>query len=190
MAQLPNKVPQMNRKDLLDLIKKHYPNYEIGIYQIVGVRGYYKKTMGKENANDRAMYDDAMFILTESELHPFNANCDPSAYRNGIATLVPNVYKGVYKFDNHNGSKGSYPAICQRLGKVEVLRDGKKNVDSGMFGINIHKGGFKTTSSLGCQTIPPAQWDRFYLTAKRLFTNYFGSNWNKESVTYILIEIK
>lgn len=189
MAQIPNKEPQMNRKELTDLLAKKYPDYEIGIFQLIGIRGYYKKSMGKADGNDRAMYDDAMFILTESDLFAFNANCDPSAYREGIASLVPNVYEGVYKFDNHNGSKGSYPAICQRLGKVEVLRDGKKVSEKGTFGINIHKGGFNSTSSLGCQTIPPAQWDRFYMTAKRLFQKYHGDNWNKESVTYILIEI-
>lgn len=185
---IPSSTPKMNRTELVELINKHYPNYMNDFWQIdkfatIWIRGYYKNSMGKVNKNDRAIYDDACFIMSVDELHSFNANTDPSKYQHAIATLKPNAYRGVYKFDNHNGSKGSYPAICQRLGKVTVIRDGKGE-DTGMFGINQHKGGNKTTSSLGCQTIPPTQWDRFYATAKRLF----GATKNV-SPTMILIEI-
>jgi len=45
---------------------------------------------------------------------------------------------------------------------VTVLRDGDPNYpETGMFGINIHRGGASGTSSLGCQTIPPTQWEVF-----------------------------
>ncbi len=183
----PNSIPKMNREGLIKAVHSKHPNHVFKGLTIIGIRGYYSNSMGKKGVNDRAMYDDAMFLLTDNELHAFNANCDPSAYRKGIASLVPNVYENVYKFDRHNGSKGSYPAICQRLGKVTVLRDGGK-LDTGMFGINIHVGGFRTTSSLGCQTIPPDQWPRFYNTAERIFKAMHGERWQKESPTYILID--
>jgi hypothetical protein len=194
MAKLPNSKPQMKRGELEALINKHYPDYLKGHYiedkfAIVGIRGYYANSMGKAGVNDRAMYDDAMFLLTYTELHSFNANCDPSVYRPGIAKLVAGIYRGVYKFDDHHGSKGSYPAICQRLGNVVVIRDGKKvNDEPKMISINIHEGGSKTTSSLGCQTIPPVQYDRFYGTAKRIFEGLHGDRWDNASPTYILIE--
>ena len=183
---IPNKEPQMKRDQLLELLRSTYPNLVLPKFAIIGVRGYYKKSMGNPTKNDRAIYDDAMFILTDNELHAFNANCDPSKYDRGIANLKAGVWP-CYQFDIHGGRTAQYPAICQRKGKVTVIRDGKGE-DTGMFGINIHKGGHRGTSSEGCQTIPPTQWDRFYNTAVRLASGVYGVGYKKETITYILLE--
>lgn len=147
---------------------------------ILGVRGYYRDTMGAKGKNDRAIYDDALFLVGPTFFGAFNANTDPGAYRRGhgsgsskgMASLKPDVYR-VHKLDLH---KGQYEALCQRAGKVTVYRDADESVapkditlldgvgvyeDEGHFGINIHRGGFNTTSSLGCQTIWPEQWSYF-----------------------------
>jgi hypothetical protein len=93
----------------------------------------------------------------------FNANCDPSRTERGIARLCVGRWK--YRPGIHNLSKDPkehphYEALVQ-AGHVTVDR-GAGNLDTGFFGINIHCGGNTTTSSLGCQTIPPAQWgDKF-----------------------------
>ena len=42
-----------------------------------------------------------------------------------------------------------------------MTRDGVVNPRPGV-AINIHRGGRNGTSSEGCQTIPPSQWDAFY----------------------------
>jgi lysozyme len=176
--------PKITRPELIDKLKPLYPALEDEIL-IIGIRGYYKNSMGKTGVNDRSIYDDAIIIMTDNEFHTFNANCDPSAYRKGIASLNPGVWR-VYKFDIHGGRSSQYPAICQRAGVVTVTRDGGK-VDTGMFGINIHKGGYKGTSSEGCQTIHPDQWQRFYSTMERLAKSIYGDKYKSQVYAYVLI---
>ena len=130
---------------------------------IVGVRGYYFKTMGDPSRNDRNLYDDAAFVFGPSGFRAFNFNTDPSSYRKGIASLVPNfVYW--YRKGPHGISRGNpYPAFrpASPGERSKVTRDKTTNPWDGT-AINIHRGGRSTTSSLGCQTLPPAQWDEFY----------------------------
>ena len=63
-----------------------------------------------------------------------------SVRHKGTAILVPNQYRGVYR-------KRRYSALIQRWGPVEVFRDNNSDrkvdtdgpIESGMFGINIHR---------------------------------------------------
>ena len=72
------------------------------------------------------------------------------------------------KIGMHN-MKAPYEALRQ-FGRVTVLRDGSStpvtNTADAPFYIDIHRGGHSTTSSLGCQTIPPAQWPSFLSQVK------------------------
>lgn len=127
---------------------------------LVGVRGYYRDTMGKAGVNDRGIYDDAIFLISPDSFNSFNANCDPGAFARGIANLRPGTW--FYKIGIHGLSKPKaqqYKALVQAA-DVTVLRDGKGE-DTGRFGINIHRGGVSKVSSLGCQTIVPTQWQHF-----------------------------
>ena len=104
-----------------------------------------------------------------------------------MATLKPGLWI-VHKFDLH---RGKYLALCQRLGEVTVVRDGSPDYDdSGNFGINIHRGSYNSTSSEGCQTIHPTQWESFITLAQDQAKRHFGSRWNKVAIPYILIENK
>lgn len=130
---------------------------------LVGVRGYYRDTMGEVGKNDRGIYDDALFIVSANHFTSWNANTDPSAWRKGIASLALGVHR--YKRGNHGISKpgGGYPAFrpATKNEELPVTRDGVSVPWAGV-AINIHRGGNNTTSSLGCQTLPPVQWDSFY----------------------------
>lgn len=131
---------------------------------ILGRRGYFQNTMG-HGVNSRGIYDDALFLITPLVYRGYNANTDPSLSRPGMAVLKTGVWD--YKLGIHNISKDPalhphYPALVQ-AGPVTVARDGGK-VETGYFGINIHKGGVNTTSSEGCQTIVPEQWEEFIQT--------------------------
>lgn len=152
---------------------------------IVGIRGYYRDTMGVVGKNDRNLYDDAIFLVSDNVTASFNGNTDPSAYQKGIANLVPNAYYA-HNFGKH---KGQYLALVQRKGEVVVVRDGEPpKVDKGYFGINIHKGGRNTTSSLGCQTIHPDQWDGFIQLAAAEAKRLHGKDWDKVTIPYVLID--
>ena len=127
---------------------------------ILGLRGFYLDSMGAPGRNDRGIYDDAIFVVSEHAFASFNANTDPSVSRKGVAVLKPGRWD--YKVGTHGLSKpksSRYTALVQAA-KVTVVRD-QTGDDTGWFGINIHKGGRTTTSSLGCQTIYPDQWPAF-----------------------------
>lgn len=183
MKIVPEKRPQMTRDEVLELVKRFHPDFKTCDLFWVGIRGYYKKTMGDPDQNDRAIYDDAIFIVGKDEFISFNANCDPRRFVKGIASLKTGVWP-VYRFDKH---KGAYIALCQRAGKVTVLRD-NQGEDTGMFGINIHRGGNFGTSSAGCQTIPPSQWEDFITTSMKLARKYSPDKWATSAYTYILLE--
>ena len=160
---------------------------------VVGIRGYYKNSMGAPGVNDRGIYDDAIFLYTPSVMAAFNGNTDPSRMRKGtgkgpakgMASLNPGAWF-VHQFDKHNGK---YLALCQRLGHVSVTRDGDPPYeDKGSFGINIHRGSYNGTSSLGCQTIHPDQWESFINLAVDQVKRYFGTQWNKICVPYVLLQ--
>ena len=129
---------------------------------VLGVRGYYRDTMGAKGVNDRNIYDDAIFIYSPTVHAAFNANTDPSVQRRGVAVLEPGVHR--YRPGKHGLSRpgGGYPAFrpATKGELLPVRRDGSGEITTGV-AINIHKGGHGTTSSLGCQTIYPEQWGAF-----------------------------
>lgn len=168
---VPNGRPASTREQIVKLTN----NYS-GYPYIVGLRGYFKE-LGRPNKNDRGLYDDAIFFVTSNEMFAFNANTDPGWYgynsdsdvRDGVATLKEGTWE--YVIGTHRGST-VHEALVQH-GNFTVYRDGhpnsgKKKEVTGKFGINMHRGGPRSVSSSGCQTIPPGQWNEFfYQTVKK-----------------------
>lgn len=159
----PNSKPQIKQADLL----KRIGTPPASVF-LVGIPGYYLNTMGKKNVNDRGIYDDAIILVSPTAYATFNANCDPSAYRpktssrQGVATLKPGTH--LYRKGKHGISRGpGYNALRPATPgeRLPVTRDGDSNQDAYGVAINIHRGGYNTTSSEGCQTIYPTQYDAF-----------------------------
>ena len=103
----------------------------------------------------------------------------------GTAILAPGQYRGTYKIDKHNGK---YDALCQRNKVVKVYRDNNRDevydykpetIDTGMFGINIHRSNeFWTRAtvdnySAGCQVFnDPKEFTSFMKLVKKSASIY------------------
>ena len=136
-------------------------------FEDVNNKGYDVNIVGvRNNAASIAdkitnVFDDFITISFKDENKQWNFFCwnattDPGkkgalefSNKKGVSRLIPNQYRGVWQIDLH---QGKYQALCQRLGPVSVWRDANKNmvfeekvVDTGIFGINIHKAGQDST---------------------------------------------
>ena len=153
----PPSRPKLTRGAVEFILARHKVTAPVAL---VGVRGYYRDSMGQPGVNDRGLYDDALFLISADTFAGFNANTDPSVARRGIATLKPGTWR--YQLGIHGLNRPAsqrYKALVQ-AGPVTVHRDDTGD-DTGWFGINIHRGSRTTTSSLGCQTLVPDQWPAF-----------------------------
>jgi lysozyme len=185
MSMTPNSRPQASLSKIEAIMRSAFSlGTPLPDVCVVGVRGYYEDSMGKPGENDRGIYDDAIFLVTKDRFASFNGNTDPSRFKHGIATLIPGVHW--YHPGNHGISKpgGGYPAFRPATPDeaLPVMRDGHAGKSDGI-AINIHKGGYSTTSSAGCQTIHPDQWDEFHSMLTRAL-NVAGVR----KFPYILIE--
>jgi hypothetical protein len=193
---VPTNRPRMGFGELAPKIEYAGLNIAENPLMVVGIRGYYKNSMGLPGQNDSGIYDDAIFLITANHFSSYNANTEPSTRkagsgfgaRKGRARLLPGVWK-CYRFSQHAGpSTPPYDAICQRAGEVTVLRDGNPDYPhTGNFGINIHRGGRNSTSSLGCQTIYPDQWLAFIMSAQDQAQRCFGTSWRSTTIPYVLL---
>lgn len=189
--EVPKSVPQIEKSKLLSKVKDLVGDIDRKKHPIliIGVRGYYKDTLGVIGKNDIGIYDDAIFIDTPNFYQSFNANVDPSKEDKNMANLKPGLYFA-HRLGLH---KGKYLALIQIGGKVTVKRyqgEGQPMIeDTGMFGINIHNGGYNTTSSLGCQTIHPSQYDNFIENVKNEAIEFFTKQmYDKTTIPYVLLD--
>ncbi len=183
---IPAEKPVVDKKVLFDLLQVQMGTLPIDKYPVVlvGLRGYLAHTRG-QGVNERGIYDDAIGIIERGTIDGAylfcNGNTDPSAtYSKGVACLKAGIW--FYKRGKHGVSRGAgYDAFVQARA-VTVTRDGIGD-DTGMFYINIHRGGVNTTSSLGCQTVPPAQWPAFQALGYMLTKKY-----SQDLIPYILVQ--
>lgn len=168
---------------------------------ILGVRGYYRDTMGVAGVNDVGIYDDAIFLVTPQGMIACNANTDPSklGWNPGVGKPFAVLTPGLWYF--RRGPHKAHPRALRQCtdeeakklgvpddGEFKVERSyGAKNpknyTEHGYFAINIHPGGENGTSSWGCQTIPPEQFKPFI---EKAWGESIHAQQNK--IPYLLIE--
>lgn len=170
------------------IIARKIKNVDLNRCYVVGIRG-------SDGKNDRGVYDDYCYVVYDWALKgSFQYNSDPSAYRHGIATLNPGVWTFVAgKHHVTEPAPRGYAAFRQS-GNFTVTRDGKGQDVGDYFAINFHRGGVNGTSSLGCQTVPPARWKEFRdlvyrligTSEKAVMENPYGIK--APTFTYILVD--
>jgi len=179
MKFLPDAPPKKARDSVERLAAAGGINARLTPVYLVGIRGYYHDYHLK---NERGIYDDAIFLVSPQSFASFNANTDPTVARLGIAKLRTGLW--LYKLGIHGLHRPKaqqYQALVQ-ASIVTVDRD-LTGRDDGWFGINIHRGGKNTTSSLGCQTIPPGQWQNFIGMVRQELTRA-----GQKTIPYLLTE--
>ena len=164
---------------------------------IVGVRN---SDTGNKVTN---AFDDVITVSYKKDgqwvYHEWANTTDPGTkgvkeFKNakGVARLVEGQYRGSHAVGLH---QGKYEALRQ-ITPVKVYRDADRNmvydesrVDTGIFGINIHKAGVDSTFvenwSEGCQVFKrSAEFDAFMVIAKK------AAAIHGNKFTYTLIESK
>ena len=129
--------------------------------KVIGIRGYFKKSMGNPDQNDRGIYDDAIILIGPNFLKTYNGNTDPRVHEKGKAMLLPgwHLFKpGFHGYSKPSGHQAFRTANAREV--LPVLRDGEFGIKEGVT-INLHSGGFNNTNSAGCQTIYKGQWAEF-----------------------------
>lgn len=166
---------------------------------VVAIRGYYLDSMGAKGTNDRRIYDDAMFVVSPRGIMSYQANTDPNGYRKGsgfgsnkgMAMLKTGIH--IYGTGLHKGRKA-----FRQCEKFTVLRDGYNGPYEHLdyHAINLHSGGYRSTSSLGCQTVPASTWPEFrdliYRQLKEFDNPWTRNDWNQKvrSFPYVLLDEK
>lgn len=168
---------------------------------VLGVRGYFRNSLGKPNANDRGLYDDAAFIITPTDVYPFNWNTDPSRigfnvtagknmaelapgvwpFRQGPHKRIPGRFRQLTDEDADRAELEVYFRDERADGEFLVRRIDKRggiDYERGYQAINIHPGSQVGTGSAGCQTCPTAQWADFAGTLNRELARY-GQEWER-----------
>lgn len=186
--------------------EKGYAWFTKGNYNlnIIGVRSNNNKVTDKyddilvvdyntDNCHKRVCYT----ITTEPGKYYMQNLCNPK----GAAILVPGQYRGCWQIGLHHGK---YKALCQ-CKAVKVYRDNNKdmiynmtpkNIDKGIFGINIHRSN-KTCIcntidkySAGCQVFnDPVEFNAFMRLCeaqRKLYGNTFTYTLiNEEDMQYV-----
>lgn len=181
--------------------EKGYAYFKHGNYNlnIIGVR---------KNNNNKVtnLYDDVLVLIYNTPTGKnvrqiYNITTEPGTYYmaknlgnpKGTAILVPGQYRATWQIALH---RGKYEALCQRK-PVKVYRDGNKDmvydmnpkkIDTGIFGINIHRSDklwTRTTVdqySAGCQVFNSNTQFQAFLRFCKKQRDIYGNNF-----TYTLI---
>ena len=134
---LPPSRPHRNKARIEKALIHFAPDFKTPV--LLFIRGHYLDTMGRENVNDRNIYDDSVFLVSEGFkiFESFNANTDPAFVRRGNRDLAM-LDLGRYRFykGKHRGKYNALRAFPEGV-LLPCTRNGKPSTCQY---INIHSG--------------------------------------------------
>lgn len=164
----------------------------------------------RANSEKPNVFDDELHVFTNISKTNipkwayliFKITTDPGTFwlknpmaAQGTAILKAGQYRNTYRIDKH---LGKYYALCQREGKVTVIRDYNRDSildfyngreETGMFGINIHRAKKVGTTytinrhSAGCQVFQNVKDFDFFMQLCEVHRKKYGNLF-----TYTLID--
>lgn len=178
MSIVPASRPRITRPEAMEILDAHLVS---GINECVllGIRGYYLDSMGVRGQNDKDLYDDALIVISPDVFKTFNFNTDP-AKQYGVNAAMIDAGKYPFYRGLHHGKYNALRPYPEGVG-LPCTRHG---VHSTAHDTNIHKGGFNSTGSAGCQTIYPPQYDE----AMRDTIYPQMTKYGQKTITYLLVE--
>lgn len=192
-SNLKFKIMRTDFKKLFQL--KGYDYFDRGLYNLnlIGIRSNNQNKVTNK-------YDDVMVVIyndtTGTHKYMYPITTEPGLHymvtelgnKKGTAILVPGQYKGCWAIGKHNGK---YKALVQAK-PVRVYRDKNKDrvydlnpktIDTGTFGINIHRSNETWTRSTvdmysaGCQVFANPNYFKSFMSLcekqKKLYGNSF-----------------
>lgn len=201
MSLLPSSRPKLAETRVREILAKHGIPTTAEPVAMLGVRAYYRDTMGVDKANDVGIYDDAIFLVSHLPMLACNANTDPSrlGWNAGVDKPFAVLQPGLWYF--RRGPHKAHPRALRQCTDEEAdnlnapndgeftversrgVNDPRNYKESGYFAINIHPGGQNGTSSWGCQTIPPDQYPAFIA---RAWSESLSANQHR--IPYLLVD--
>jgi len=182
MGIVPQNKPQYKREDAETILKIY--KKPLDRCYLIAFRGYYSQTF-QPRGNNIGVYDDALVVISPDTFTTFNFNVDPSSQATGRANLCAGIWQ--FEIGIHNRSKAKskqYTALIQDEAQFLIKRFNQGTKLESYRGINLHRGGNTTTSSLGCLTVPPIQWD----SAINLIIAQMNKH-NQKKIELILIDL-
>ncbi len=183
---VPPSLPMISRAEVVQFLAQvNVP--EPAEATLFARRGHFVELGANARDNDVGVYDDAIILISPTAFVSYNANTDPSVLKPKVAVLQPGSWTYEVGMHKRNDPVKRYRALVQAA-EVEVFRPGTDaesvgtksdlgkciapGIWRGWFGVNIHRGGFNTTGSEGCQTIYKPQWDAFLAQAEAEMKRY------------------
>lgn len=169
------------QNDLIPVVKDKYKKFGVPWEEvnIFGVRF--------ENNQPEDVFNDYIGLARDGELLLFDATTDPGWYYTqkpftvsgvtGAAHLCLGYHPDIWIIDIHGkGNPAAHRALCQYGNTVKIWRDIDKDgaqdasdiIQSGYFGINLHRAGLTHTENIGlwsagCQVIQSVEDFKIFL---------------------------